>query len=447
MGFNSSRQSQSSEPWSAQQPYLQNLFSRAEGYYQNRPSVAGTEGLEQSLFNRAQGEVQGGGSPVEQALGQFLGSSLVGRGGYNPYQGAVGEAAGASNPFAGAGNPIAGISNPYTQGILNAGGRSNPFAGALGGHVNRSNPYIGGIEAASGAANPFVGNILGAGGAENPYVSNVAQYGAENPWLDRTFDRASQSVSDRFTKDVIPGVNATFGSAGRTGGGLHGQVFADAAGKHGDTLNNLATDIYGGAYENDARRRLQRDVSTAQFGESALGRALQAATAASGFADAGLDRRLQGALGAAGFGASDLDRSLRAATTGADYAGQDLDRGLRAALGAGGFGAQDLDRAGQLYGRDLDRSTNTYRDDLNRALEGATSQAGFAGDDLYRNLQQRLGAAGLVGQYEGLQDRNVNNLASFANPEFRNLRDFQSLINPALIQSQGSGSSSGFSLK
>ena len=80
--------------------------------------------------------------------------------------------------------------------------------------------------------------------------------GQQNPYLDQTFDRASDAVSQRFNENVIPGLNASFGSAGRTGGGLHAQSLADASGQYGEALGGLATDIYGGAYENDQNRQL-----------------------------------------------------------------------------------------------------------------------------------------------------------------------------------------------
>lgn len=79
----------------------------------------------------------------------------------------------------------------------------------------------------------------------------------ENPYLDQTFGRASDAVTERFNEAVLPGLNATFSSAGRTGGGLHQQALTGAAGELGDTLGGLATDIYGGAYEGDRNRAIQ----------------------------------------------------------------------------------------------------------------------------------------------------------------------------------------------
>ena len=359
MGFGSSNSTQSSEPWKAQQPFLEDIYNQAQSWYQGQSPLAGSSGLEQSLFNRAQSEVDG--SPTEQALGQFLQGSLSPEAGANSYQDAIGAAGGASNPYVGA-----------------------------------SNPYTGGIGAAGGAGNPYLDAIGASGERQNPYLDNIAAQGGQNPYLDQTFGRASDAVSQRFREDVLPGINASFGAAGRTGGGLHAQAFTDAAGKYGDTLNNLATDIYGGAYESDANRRLQRDVTAGQLGEAGLLRGLQGATDRGRLAEAGLQRGLQGASSAAGFGAADLTRS-------AGLAGADLDR----------------------------------------ALQGATTQGGL--DNTSSALQ--LGAAGMVPGYEGLRDRNVSDLGQFAHQDLGNLQAYRGLLNPALVQSQGGAGQSGFSLK
>ena len=84
--------------------------------------------------------------------------------------------------------------------------------------------------------------------------------------------------------------------------------------------------------------------------------------------------------------------------------------------------------------------------DLDRALQGATTQAGVYGDDQNRDLQRQLDAADRVAGYEAGQDQNLAQLADFANPAGRYLREFQSTILPALIQSSGSSSSKGFGL-
>jgi len=67
----------------------------------------------------------------------------------------------------------------------------------------------------------------------------------ENPYLNATFDRAAQGVTNQ--------VQSNFGRAGRNVGG------ADAAGVAADRYGNLATDIYGGAYR-DERQLMQQTI-------------------------------------------------------------------------------------------------------------------------------------------------------------------------------------------
>ena len=71
----------------------------------------------------------------------------------------------------------------------------------------------------------------------------------ENPWLDRTFDRAANAVQGRL--------GSTFGrSAGGYGSGMHRAAM-------GSTMNDLATGIYG---ENYARERGAQDAMLSNAG-------------------------------------------------------------------------------------------------------------------------------------------------------------------------------------
>lgn len=85
----------------------------------------------------------------------------------------------------------------------------------LGGAGVRSNPFIGGQQ------NPFTGD--------------------QNPYLDRTFNRAADSVQQRL--------QGSFAGSGRD--------IQAARPVAAQELNDLATGIYGTSYENDAARRFQ----------------------------------------------------------------------------------------------------------------------------------------------------------------------------------------------
>ena len=363
----SNQQQQKSGPWSGQSPYLLDIYSKAQDWHNQQAPLPGVGNVESDVFGRTQQNFAG--SPLEQAYGDTLQSNLTGTESANPYAGAV-DAAGS------AANQLGGASNPYIQGVQQAGGTQNPFLGSLG--------------QASMAQNSRIGQVAGGGG--------------ENPYLDRAFGRASDAVNKRFTEDLIPGLNATFGQAGGTGGSAHQLALNDVSGQYGNTLNNLATDIYGGAYESDAARRLQRDVSAA------------------GFEEQGLGRQFQGAQALAGFGEAGANRGLGAATT------------------AAGLGAQDLGRSAGIFG-----------DDLNRRLGAAQSSAGLYNTTQDRQLGRQLGAGSQVAGLEKLQDRNVADYGAFADNGLNDLQAYNNLITPAVISSTGSGvggsGGGGFNLK
>jgi hypothetical protein len=95
--------------------------------------------------------------------------------------------------------------------------------------------------------------------------------GDQNPYLDATFNKASDAVRQRL--------DSQFAAAGRYGADAHQNVTADA-------YNDLATSIYGGAYDSDMGRRMQ-----------GLGMApgLDSALAAAGGRSAGQGDLLRGA--------------------------------------------------------------------------------------------------------------------------------------------------------
>jgi hypothetical protein len=82
------------------------------------------------------------------------------------------------------------------------------------------------------------------GTAQNPYGSSANPYGSvNNPYLDATFNKAADSVQQRL--------GSQFAGSGRN-------VDASRA-VNADELNNLATGLYGGAYENERNRGLSFD--------------------------------------------------------------------------------------------------------------------------------------------------------------------------------------------
>jgi hypothetical protein len=103
-------------------------------------------------------------------------------------------------------------------------------------------------------ANQFANNTLGGvpsmfGGGVNPYAANT--YGsAGNPMLDRQFGQAANQTQTRLQSEFAGG----------------GRNLAAARPARAEELNNLATNIYGGAYENDANRGLSAHLQSQQIG-------------------------------------------------------------------------------------------------------------------------------------------------------------------------------------
>lgn len=89
--------------------------------------------------------------------------------------------------------------------------------------------------------------------AENN-LNQIISGGNTNPYLDKIYDKAASQVSNS--------VNSNFSQAGRYGSGAQNEVL-------GRSLDDLATNIYGGAYESDRARQIQAIGMAPQFGDLA----------------------------------------------------------------------------------------------------------------------------------------------------------------------------------
>lgn len=106
--------------------------------------------------------------------------------------------------------------------------------------------------------------------------ANVGQ----NPWLQKAFDQAAGGVQS--------GVNSMFAKGGRSMSGAH-------QGLLGDKLGDLATNIYGGAYESDMGRMMDANRLIG-------GQRMQAINQMPGFADYSYNRSRQNAADLMGVG-------------------------------------------------------------------------------------------------------------------------------------------------
>jgi hypothetical protein len=91
-----------------------------------------------------------------------------------------------------------------------------------------------------------------------------------NPYLRASYDQAAKAMGDNFNTQVMPGLNTAFSQGGALGGSAHRAQAGRAASTLGGGLKDLATNMYGNAYQQE--RGLQ-----AQFAGDVMGRAQQLA--------------------------------------------------------------------------------------------------------------------------------------------------------------------------
>lgn len=128
----------------------------------------------------------------------------------------------------------------------------NPAQNALGGYLagQLQQPGVGVAPAVEAS-----GQLAGAAGAGLTGLQGLAG-GGPNPYLDQMFQAGTRALNRNFQESVVPSLNATFGGAGRTGGGLHQQSLTDAGQRHQETVGDFAANLYGGQYQADQNRRL-----------------------------------------------------------------------------------------------------------------------------------------------------------------------------------------------
>jgi hypothetical protein len=99
----------------------------------------------------------------------------------------------------------------------------------------------------------------------DPTLANVAstQSGAyltpqSNPYLEATFNAAAAPVTQQFRDATEPGIQAEFARAGSFGGSAQNQAEGIAQQNLGNTLQNLATNIYGGNYQQERQNQIRQ---------------------------------------------------------------------------------------------------------------------------------------------------------------------------------------------
>lgn len=206
------------------------------------------------------------------------------------------------------------------------GNQSNPWLTAIGQGGNRSTNTSGlDLFANGGGTNPLIGQITQAGGASSsgPASSFLASMmngeAGQNPQLDAMFKQGAGQMETSMREAFA-----------RSGRGANNVNFADSFGR---SLGDMATQLYGNAYENDMARRMQAGGALFGAEQNGLDRNLSGLTTAAGLTDSGLGRQLTASGALSDYSAGDLDRFLTSAGLGADVQGQDWNRAIDAFLG------------------------------------------------------------------------------------------------------------------
>lgn len=105
---------------------------------------------------------------------------------------------------------------------------------------------------------PWIPGQLAAGRTGTGMLERSAagEFVGQNPWLEATYGRAAEAT--------LPYINATFGGRGRTGSGAHAMSV-------GRGLADLATGIYGPAYESERQRQQAAATSLGGLGVQSAG--------------------------------------------------------------------------------------------------------------------------------------------------------------------------------
>lgn len=104
---------------------------------------------------------------------------------------------------------------------------------------------------------------LGMGQLQSTMQGN---YLNSNPYLDSMFNAAARGVNQQYQNNVMPGVNATFGSGGRTGSMAHQTAMDMANTGYNNSMTDMAANIYGNNYAQERQNQLGAANSMGQMG-------------------------------------------------------------------------------------------------------------------------------------------------------------------------------------
>lgn len=93
------------------------------------------------------------------------------------------------------------------------------------------------------------------------------KYLNSNPYVDQMFNAAARGVNEQYQNQVMPGVNATFGSGGRTGSMAHQTGLDMANQSYQNSMTDMAAIIYGNNYANERSNQMNASSAIGNLGQ------------------------------------------------------------------------------------------------------------------------------------------------------------------------------------
>ena len=90
--------------------------------------------------------------------------------------------------------------------------------------------------------------------------------GGGNPYIDPMFKAATRQLDDRFTRNIIPGIDSSAELSGRFGSDIWNSQRQDANRDYLNSLDDLAAQMYGSAYETERGRMMDAGNLNANLG-------------------------------------------------------------------------------------------------------------------------------------------------------------------------------------
>jgi hypothetical protein len=387
-----------------QQEALNSIIGTArQGNALNQPAtdyIAGifrNQGLNQGQAGLANNLMGGATNPAFNAFRDYADSKEIGR---NPAMGGYGHLA----AFGGADNVgVQGGLHGY-QDFARTGGVDPSAAGwadmaRTGGGTNPGMAGYQNFARTGGGPNAAMGGTMAvAGGAfqnMNPAMRETARLAmggdvGTNPFLEGTFNRAADVAGQNFKENVIGGMDRGHAAQGRLGSNAYANARNRAEESYGRGINDLAQQVFGGAYESDQGRRMGALGQLGQMGQFDQSMRMGALNQAGQYSAQQMQNQLAGIGGQSQLGQQQVQNRLAGLSGQQQSAGMANQNRLAGIAGQNQIGQQTIgNQLGALQGQ-----AQLGEADLGRRFS-ALENIGALGQ---QDVQNRLAGAGLWNQ-------------------------------------------------